>query len=122
MYLVGVEHPNKRQVIELVAQLIVAREELVTSAETFQEILHRYQAIRRHEGLGAAYEALEAIVSTVADVTKDDVDQARMLSGQYPELSARDCVHVAVMRRMQCLTIWSYDSGFSAVGAIQRIE
>jgi predicted nucleic acid-binding protein len=52
----------------------------------------------------------------------DDVDDARMLRGPYPELSARDCLHVAVMRSVGCPTVWSYDRGYSAVAAIQRIE
>ena len=122
MYLVGQEHPLKRRVTELVPQLFSAHEQLITSAETFQELLHRYRVLENRESLGAAYDALEAIVAVVADVTKDDVDEARALTGRYPELSARDCLHVAVMGRMDCSTIWSYDTGFSAVGSIQRIE
>ncbi len=122
MYLVGVEHPNKKRVMELVPQLVSAREQLVTSAETFQEILHRYSALRHGHRLSAAYEALEAMVSTIADIMKADVDQARALFGSYPGLSARDCLHLAVMRRIGCDRIWSYDTGFGSVGSIQRIE
>lgn len=122
MYLVGAEHPNKRRVIELVPQLLSARERLVTSAETFQEILHRYVALTDRLHLNAAYDALDAMVSAVAEVTKEDVDAARATSGSYPELSPRGCLHVAVMRRIGCSRIWSYDTGFAAVGAIQRIE
>jgi len=122
MYLVGADHPNKQRVIELVPQLMSARERLVTSAETFQEILHRYLALRDRQHLNAAYGALEAMVSVVAEVTKDDVDAARAMSGSYPELSSRDCLHVAVTLRIGCSKIWSYDTGFDVVGAVQRIE
>jgi len=122
MYLVGAEHPNKSRVIELVPRLLTARERLVTSAETFQEILHRYLALRDHRHLGAAYEALEAMVTTIAPITKEDVDGARAMAGTYPELSSRDCLHVAVMARLRCTRIWSYDRAFGAVAAIQRIE
>lgn len=122
MYLVGAEHATKRRVVELVPQLLSAREELVTNAETFQEILHRYRALGDRRHLNAAYEALEAMVSIVAEVTKADVDDARAVSGEYPDLSSRDCLHVAVMRRMQCNTIWTYDTGFDTLAAIRRIE
>lgn len=122
MYLVGGGHPNKQRVIELVPRLLTARDQLVTSAETFQEILHRYLALRDRQHLNAAYEALEAMVSVVAEVTKEDVDGAREMSANYPELSSRDCLHVAVMRRIGCSKVWSYDAGFGAVGALQRIE
>ena len=122
MYLVGAEHANKRRVIELIPQLLSARERFVTSAETFQEVLHRYLALHDRRHLSAAYEALEAMVSIVAEITKEDVDGARAVSGHYPALSSRDCLHVAVMRRMSCERIWSYDTGFGAVASIQRIE
>ncbi|HUG48175.1 MAG TPA: type II toxin-antitoxin system VapC family toxin [Candidatus Limnocylindria bacterium] len=121
MYLVGGQHVNKQRVVELVAQLLGARDELVTSAETFQEIIHRYVALRDRLHLGAAYEALETMVVSVADVTKQDADGARALSGEYPQLSSRDCLHVAVMRRLGCTKVWSYDAGFDAVPSLQRI-
>ena len=57
----------------------------------------------------------------VADVTRDDVDQARAHSGRHPRPSSRDCLHLAVMQRIGCNDIWSCDTGFDAVGAIQRI-
>jgi predicted nucleic acid-binding protein len=122
MYLVGSEHANKQRVIELVPQLLSARETLVTSAEAFQEIVHRYLALRDHRHLGAAYEALEAMVSRTADVTKADVDEARSLAGKHGTLSSRDCLHVAVMRRLGCDKIWSYDTGYDAVPSLQRIQ
>lgn len=122
MYLVGADHPLKGRVVELVPQLLSAREVLVTSAETFQELIHRYLALRDRQHLGAAYEALEAMVTSVADITKADVDAARAMSGAQPSLSSRDCLHVAVMRRLGCAKVWSYDTGFDTVPAIQRIQ
>lgn len=122
MYLVGADHPNKQRVVSLVPQLLSARERLLTSAETFQEIVHRYLALQDRMHLDAAYEALEAMVTRVADVTKADVDATRSLSGQYPSLSSRDCLHVAVMARLGCDRVWSYDAGFDAVPRLQRVH
>jgi uncharacterized protein len=122
MYLVGAAHPNKQRVIELIPRLLTARERLVTSAETFQEVLHRYHALGDRRHLNAAYEALETMVSFTSEVTKEDVDGARVISGNYTGLSSRDCLHASVMRRLECDKIWSYDAGFDVVAAIQRIE
>ena len=122
MYLVGAQHPNKQRVVGLISQLLAAHERLVTSAETFQEIIHRYLALRDRVHLNAAYEALETIVSVVVDVTKGDVDEARSASGSYVGLSSRDCLHLAAMHRLGCDKIWSYDTGFDAVPAIQRVH
>ena len=122
MYLVGAAHPNKQRVITLVPQLLSARETLVTSAETFQEIVHRYLALRDRRHLDAAYSALEAMVSSIADVTKQDVDAARAVSGEHPQLSSRDCLHVALLRRLGCRRIWTYDAGFDDVATLERIR
>lgn len=122
MYLVGADHPNKRRVVELIPRLLGARETLVTSAEAFQEIVHRYLAIVDRVHLNAAYEALEAMVSTTVEVRKEDIDQARALSAEHASLSSRDCLHVAVMRRLECPRIWSYDRGLDVVPAVERID
>lgn len=121
MYLVGAAHLNKQRVVELVPRLLSAHERLVTSAETFQEIVHRYVALRDRTHLEAAFEALEQMVSQTVDVTKADVDATRAVSARHPALSSRDCLHVAVLARLGCTKIWSYDAGFDAVAALQRI-
>lgn len=122
MYLVGAPHPHKNQVIERVTELLSAREGLVTSAETFQEIIHRYKAIRDPKHLNVAYQALEAMVSRVESVTKADTDMARSFSIEYDKLSSRDCLHVAVMKKIGCHRIWTYDRMFAEVPFVTRIE
>jgi predicted nucleic acid-binding protein len=122
MYLVGAAHPNKDRVVELVSQLLTAREVLVTSAETFQEILHRYTSKKDPKHLAAAYEALEALVSRTVEVTKNDADSARSLLGRYPSLSSRDAVHVAVMERLRVKKIWSLDGDFDTIPSIVRVR
>ena len=49
MYLVGAAHPNKERALEILAKLIRDEERLITDVEVYQEILHRYTAIKRHE-------------------------------------------------------------------------
>jgi predicted nucleic acid-binding protein len=109
-------------VIELVSQLLTARDVLVTSAATFQEILHRYTSKKDPKHLAAAYEALEALVSRTVDVTKADADTARALLGRHPILSSRDAVHLSVMERLRVKKIWSFDADFDVVPSIVRIR
>jgi uncharacterized protein len=122
MYLVGSAHPLKLRVQALVTQLLSAHEVLVTSAETFQEVLHRYTALRDAVHLDAAYSALEAMVSRTEDVFKGDVDRAREYAATHAKLSSRDCLHLAIMKRVGCKKIWSYDAGYDCVSAVQRIQ
>lgn len=122
MYLVGADHPLKSRVVELVSSLLSAHEELITSAETFQEIIHRYLALQNRVYLATAYEALEAMVSRVVDVTKADTDLARYFSAQQPVLSSRDCLHAAIMKRIGCKKVWTYDVRFDQVSFLVRVH
>jgi hypothetical protein len=93
----------------------------VTSSEVFQEILHRYVSIDRRDAIEHAFESLSAIVDDVLAVDEVDVFAAKGLVQAHGRLSARDALHVAVMRRHQISEIVSFDRGFDAVTAIKRL-
>lgn len=120
MYLVGGAHPNRdlaRQAVELA---IARREPLVTDAEAFQEILHRYVAIDRRDAIDAAWRTLRALVDDVAAIELGDVEAARALV-VTTKLTARDAVHVAVMRRLAVEEILTFDRDFDLVPGIRRL-
>lgn len=120
MYLVGGAHPNRdlaRQAVELA---IARREPLVTDAEAFQEILHRYVAIDRRDAIDAAWRTLRALVDEVATIELGDVEAARALV-VTTKLTARDAVHVAVMRRLAVEEILTFDRDFDLVPGIRRL-
>jgi uncharacterized protein len=101
--------------------LAVARERLVTDVEVFQEILHRYTAIRRRDAIQPAFNALRAIVDEVFSVDLQDVELAKTIVLDLPPLSARDALHVAVMRRHRVARILTFDSDFERVPGIARL-
>ncbi len=121
MYLVGKTHVNKKRVIELISSLIQSRERFVTSSKAFQEIIHRYKAISDFKYLQIAYSALEDLVDQIESVNKVDVDLARNYALQYQKLSSRDCLHLALMQRLSCDKIWTYDQAFDEIPKITRI-
>ena len=95
-------------------------ETLVTDAEVLQEILHRYVAIDRREAIAPATDVLLGVVDEVFPVERVDVERARRLVLATP-LSARDAVHVAIMRRRGVERILSFDRGFDGVAGLARI-
>lgn len=121
MYLVGADHPHKFDSRSVLERLLSERQRLVTDAEAFQEILHRYCAINRRDAVQAAYDALRAIVDEVFPVEEPDVIEAKNVVATHPALSARDALHVAVMRRRGVQQIFSFDRGFETVTGIERI-
>jgi predicted nucleic acid-binding protein len=99
----------------------MAREALVTDAEVFQEILHRYCAIGRRDAIGPSWELLTSITDQVIPIDLADVTAARDLILAGTAVSARDAIHVAVMRRLDCTRILTFDRGFDAIPGISRI-
>ena len=121
-YLVGADHPLKIDAVRLLERLAVQRQRLVTDAEVFQEILHRYTAIGRRDAIQPAFDALRAIVDQVLAIEEVDVERAKDLLGTHRDLSARDALHVAVMRHHDVGRILSFDRGFDQVAGIERIH
>lgn len=121
MYIVGASHPNKVEAQRLLEKAIMDRQRLVTDAEVLQEVLHRYTAINRRDTIQPAFDALLALVDAVLAVDQETVVEAKQIVLGYPRLSARDAVHLAVMRRHGIDRILSFDTGFDGLPGITRI-
>lgn len=119
MYLVGAPHPNRDRLSEFLRAH--ADEDLVTSAEVYQELVHRYVAIDRRQAIADAFELLDALVTTTFDVTRADVDAAHRITLSQGLLSGRDCLHLAVMERHGVERILTMDAGFDAWPGIERL-
>ena len=122
MYLIGAHHPNKTRAVELVDRLIRRGERLVTDVEVYQEILHRYTAIRRLDAIDAAFRSLDAIVDDVLTFGMAEVRIARTIIGSVEGISARDALHAAIMRSNRVNRILSFDRGFDALPEIERVS
>jgi len=122
MYLIGAAHPHKADAQLALEQLAVRGERLVTDAEVFQEILHRYRAIDRADAIQPAFDALSAVVDGVYPIDADDVDRARsVLLGRWT-LTARGALHVAVMQQHGIDRILSFDRHFDEVPGVERLR
>ena len=119
MYLVGADHPNKTVARALLERAITDGEILVTDAEVLQEILHRYVAIDRRDAIGPASDALLGVIDEVFPVERGDVERARQIV-LTTTLSARDAVHLAIMRRRGIDRIMTFDRVFDEIDGISR--
>jgi len=121
MYLIGAPHPHKADAQRLLEQCITERQRLVTDAEVFQEILHRYVAIDRRDAIQAAFDALLGIVDEVFPIDTTVVATAKSFVMGNPRLSARDALHLSVMELQGVDRIMSFDAGFDGCPGIERI-
>jgi len=121
MYLVGAEHPHKVDARRLLERAVAEKRRLVTDAEVLQEILHRYVAIDRRDAIQPCFEVLLEVVDEVLAVDLEIVECARDIIIGHPDLTARDAVHVAVMREHGIEQILSFDRHFDGLPGITRV-
>lgn len=122
MYLVGGPHAHKGEAQKLLERCVSAGDRLVTDAEVFQEILHRYVAIRRRDAIQPAFDALLGAVDEVFPVELRDVERAKGIVLGSGSLSARDAIHLAVMERRGIGKILSFDTGFDGLPGVSRLR
>lgn len=119
MYLVGSPHPNRDRIEAFLRQH--PAEDYVTSAEVYQEIVHRYVAVDRRHAIDDAFRMLDELVTTVFPITRDDVEAARRIAHEQRVLSARDCLHLAVMERHGAEVAFTCDAGFDYRPGVTRV-
>lgn len=122
MYLIGAAHPHKVDARRLLERSVAEGERLVTDAEVFQEILHRYVAIKRLSAIPAAFEALLGIVDEVLPVELAHVQRARDVVLATKSISARDALHIAIMEAHGIDTVMTFDQGFDVYPGIRRLS
>ena len=93
----------------------------MTDTEVLQEICHRYAAIGRRDAIQPAFDALLGIVDDVLAIDLEDAQSAKDIVLRYDSMSARDAIHLAVMRRHGIGRIMSFDRGFDAHPGIERV-
>jgi predicted nucleic acid-binding protein len=103
-------------------RLAAAGRQMVTDAEVFQEILHRYISIDRRSKIGPAFQALLDTVDDVFPVEKSDVLRAAEIAQNRASFSARDAIHIAVMERYGVHSILSFDADFDRWPGLTRIH
>jgi predicted nucleic acid-binding protein len=121
MYLIGNDEIHKARAQRLLDRAISQRERLVTDAEVFQEILHRYAAIDRRAAIQPAFDLLHGIVDEIFSIGISTCESAKGLVLGYQNLSARNALHVAVMQEHGVDRIMSFDGGFDSVPGVQRL-
>ena len=122
MYLVGAPHPNKERVRAVLDELILSRSRFVTDVEAYQEILHRYTAINRPDMIDPAFACLDSIADETLTFGMAEVRSARAILESVEGVSARDALHVAVMRAAGVSRILTFDRSFDACQGIERLS
>jgi len=122
MYLIGAAHPHKVDAQRVLERLTSDRARLVTDAEVLQEILHRYVAIGRRDAIQPAFDALLGIVDEVLAIDLAAVEEAKRITLGHRHLTARDAIHLGVMRRHGVAHILTFDTAFDGIPGVSRLS
>jgi predicted nucleic acid-binding protein len=123
MYAAGADHPLREACRRIMRHLARQSESFVTDAEVLQEALHRYLALGRAEqGRSMVLDLATVLAGRIEAIFEHDVRGAALLSSRHPALSARDLLHLAVIRRLSVEYIVSTDSGFDGIPGLRRLS
>lgn len=122
-YASGRAHPYKEACIQVLMMAAKRPRAFVTDVEVLQELLHRYIALRQWPlGREAIRDFAEAMRGRIEPVYTDDIEMAMTLADGHPTLSARDLIHVAVMRRLGTDRIITADTDFDRIPGLVRLD
>jgi predicted nucleic acid-binding protein len=123
IYAFGRDHPLRepsREVLNLAGD---NRDQFFTSAEVLQELLHKFRALRIWDSARATFDDFAALMrDRIEPLLAEDVTRAAAFADEYPRLSARDLVHLAVMLRAAARYIITADGAFDEVREIERLD
>ena len=122
MYAAGVDHPYRRACQWVLASALAGELNAATNVEVHQEILHRYISLRLPEKAREVSEDFESVVPVVLGLSIGDIRLAREFLARYPELPARDLLHVAIMLGHGISAIVSADRHFDKVHEVRRLD
>lgn len=98
-------------------------ESFVTDAEVLQELLHRSIAPRAGQaGLERLSSFVHLMQGRIEPLYVADVEDAASLASRYGDASARDIVHVAVMRRLGITRLVSAERDDDRVEGVTRLD
>lgn len=122
MYAAGAAHPHKLPSARLLERVARGDVDATIDAETLQEILHRYRAIKRWKDGRQVYDLARQVFPSVVPITAEVLDRARDLLDGHTTLMARDALHAAVVLTEGFQAICSYDRDFDRIAGLKRIE
>lgn len=115
VYAVGRPHPLKEPARQFFVEANQNRTPLFASAEVLQELAHVFLVVGRMNDFDAAMDLAAIFEIQVWPLEEEDVNLARRLYEQFPDLGARDLCHLASCQRRGVSHIETFDRRLKGV-------
>ena len=122
MYAIGSDHPNKPRALAFLDRVATGEIDAAIDSEVLQEILHRYQSLRRWSEGAALYALARKVFSEILPINVTVMDMAKGLLDADPTISSRDAVHAAVVSAYKLYGICTFDRDFDRIPGCRRIR
>ncbi len=123
IYAAGRDHPYREPCARILRMVAAHPRSFIADVEILQELMHRYIGSRQWpRGREVLQRFAEVMSGRVEPFYVEDVQLAAELADRYPGISARDYIHVAVMRRLRIERIISADRDFDRLPDITRLD
>jgi predicted nucleic acid-binding protein len=124
MYAAGRDHPYRQSCVTILSRIADGDLAAAIDTEIIQEILYRYGAMREWDVAVKMASNLLQLAPQVLPITPADAATAVELFAEYAPagVTARDLIHVAVMRNNEIVTIISTDAHFDQIDGIIRLD
>ena len=123
IYAAGTAHPLKDPSIRILRLAAQHPDSFLTSAEVLQELIHYYSARNRWElGYDVLHRFAAVVSGRIESVHPEDALRAAEMVGQQAGVSARDCLHAAVMQRAGTDRIVSADQNLDRIPWLERLD
>jgi predicted nucleic acid-binding protein len=124
IYAAGRNHTYKESCAWIMTEITEGRMDVVIDTEIIQEVLYRYGAIREWQLAVTIANSLLTIMPKIYPIYPADISSAVKLFEQYASkgVTARDVIHIAVMRNNGLTQIISADTHFDYVEHIKRLD
>lgn len=121
MYVAGRDHLHRAPARRFLERVRTGEVDACTSTEVLQEILYRYNALKRLDLARQVYDLFVQLCPVVFPVTLADTDRAKDLVCDGSGIGVRDAIHAAVMLNHDIHDIATFDKGFDRIEGIDRL-
>ncbi len=124
MYAAGQPHHHKDSCVRVIQAVADGQLTVAIDTEIIQEILYRYGSLQQWEAATAMASDVLTLASVVYPITLEDIRLTVDLFAGYATkgVTARDLIHVAVMKTNGLSEIVSVDNHFDLIDGITRID
>lgn len=124
MYAAGGPHPYREPCAWLLTQVARGRIAAAIDTEIIQEVLYRYGALQRWDIAVTMANSLVELIPVIFPIRASEAALSIELFEQYAPkgLTARDVIHVAVMRSNGLSQIISTNTHFARFEGITRLD